>query len=377
MQSANAAAPRIMDALLVLGQASPQHIQFAMLGLPQDIRTAALETAERARPVARRLASRKIACALRIEMAALRAWSKFPEILTSPAQWDSPADILGGEIVPLLIEASALQRSTWRRGSPRRDVLPAIWCAEKAGAVSWPTRQYAHYAFAAVLSAVSKAWALGVAAWLRDECAVWLCEPVDSTVRHIARLSPNLLELQCHSRIAGEVAAGDYLLPITNNAIAALPLACPRLQRLCLRLADGVSASALAHLLDKCAELCELDLMGCFIDDMRQLAEAVGARPHCVLTLAACDAAAERDSETPRIALLDAGHVQIRCVTCFSHNSGDVSAYAPTSPVWTCEVCLEKPCPDRPRQSYGERQRFMAEHARWPLSTYGRAAWQT
>ena len=47
MQSANAAAPKIIEALMTLGSADPAHIAFAMCGLRPSLQQDAAEAAKR------------------------------------------------------------------------------------------------------------------------------------------------------------------------------------------------------------------------------------------------------------------------------------------------------------------------------------------
>ena len=69
--SASSAAPRLIESLITLGAAPPEHVAFAMLGLPPDLQQDAEAAATRLRRVAARLISRRIATDVRLEMARL------------------------------------------------------------------------------------------------------------------------------------------------------------------------------------------------------------------------------------------------------------------------------------------------------------------
>ena len=131
MQSANAAAPKILDALLLIGQAEEAHISFAMLGLSASLQRAARDAAVMLRPVADRLRSRKIGTDLRIQVAALLAASQYAHVLT-PVDLSSPHafPVGNGDLLNVLLEQSSLSSD-------------------------WPIRSKHHYQFSLKLAQLS------------------------------------------------------------------------------------------------------------------------------------------------------------------------------------------------------------------------------
>ena len=88
MQSANANALQILEAMQLLGSSDPAHVGFATCGLTPELQRAAEAATAALRPVASRLKSRKIACRLRIETAQLMAASAHKS--SSPVDLSSP-----------------------------------------------------------------------------------------------------------------------------------------------------------------------------------------------------------------------------------------------------------------------------------------------
>ena len=297
-----------------------------MCGLPTELRESAHKAMVAAQPVAARLISRKIACNLRIEMAAIRARSAHPDLTTTTAQWAEPADLFA-DIVPLLIA----------------NCTPPIFFVDDHGdgtaaelmyPITWPKRQLAHYRFAAALSRLNRAWNAEVKAWRYEACAVWLCAPTDAIVRGVAHASPNLVELQCHQAfLSGDGQLVDEILPLTNNSIAVLPLRCRKLQRLCLRMAFDISSNAIGRLMVECKQLRELDLVMCHIFEHMPIEYACNVNPNIRLYASKCGCGVGYDMQAHGMYQLVAcamqedavfRHRNSACTSCFVRLDGSL-----------------------------------------------------
>ena len=222
MQSANKAAPEIIAALQLLGNAKEEHVSFAMLGLG-GLQAKALEAVRTLRPVAARLASRKIACDLRIEMAQLRRASQHADVLTNRMSWNTPHDVDGtGDI---LNELTRLADSDYanRRGDLQ---WPARLCIHRSIMHSSEHCAFEHYAFIGRLAVLNHAWNDAVREWRRQPCKVVMIDPNDADVRQMVRLAPNIVELQLHPKRDGP------MLDVGDNALAAIQHGCPRLKEM-------------------------------------------------------------------------------------------------------------------------------------------------
>ena len=157
MQSANAAAPKLIEALVTLGRANPDHVAFAMLGLPSHMQQDAHDAMKGLRRVAARLVSRRLSVELRLEMASLRASSAHMSSVTA-ADWSSPHAIPvgNGDILPLLLFHS--------RDQP-------LGGSGYAGDDDWPVRQDFHYKTALRLARLNHAWRDCVRRWIRERCS--------------------------------------------------------------------------------------------------------------------------------------------------------------------------------------------------------------
>jgi hypothetical protein len=349
LQSANANAPRILEALVTLGQAGATDMRFAMLGLTPHLQSAVMQSKSTLREVASEIVWRQKARCVRIDTAtvaaAFKTASKFPELLTTTAQWDLPAEIVGGEIMPLLSEHSV----------PTTKVTDIH--GEVTRPVEWPVRRLEHYSFAATLAQLNRAWAAAVAQWRLEECAVWLRDPDDVTVLGIVHNSPNIVELQCHPNLHSpwDDELCKHVLALTDNVLAALPLAAPSLQRLLIREAESVSASALNDLMDNHPSLRWLDLLGSYIDQPLVLLKALHAHPHVRFVNASCGFTSPSSLLAARNSLSELQITYVTCRVCLD-----------TQAEPTCSHCYEvgnmdaARCPPTPR---------------WPESAYGAASW--
>ena len=260
MQSANKAAPEIIAALQLLGNAKEEHVSFAMLGLG-GLQAKALEAVRTLRPVAARLASRKIACDLRIEMAQLRRASQHADVLTNRMSWNTPHEVDGtGDI---LNELTRLSDSDY---------------ANRRGDLQWPARFWEHYAFIGRLAVLNHAWNDAVREWRRQPCKIVMIDPDDADVRQMVRLAPNIVELQLHPIIYG---VDGPVLDVGDNALAAIQHGCPRLERLLMRGCDeqGISAQGIINLVEARPTLKEMDLLSIYsrfsLDDSAVLSPAL------------------------------------------------------------------------------------------------------
>ena len=374
MQSANAAAPRILEALATLGECDMHHVRFAMLGLNPNVQAAAMQAVEAAKPVAACLRSRKIATSLRIETAALQR--KSADVITNVARWDSPGDFMGGEFVPILLEllmrgmvtdfaTNTADYSEHLRltsdGLDRRykvplERVPTLTCQE-------------HFAIVAPLAQINRAWRETLGAWFYEGIdRVALIDPTDAHLRGVAWLCPNLRQLECHPRfttIYGSEAMETMAL--TAGALAPLVESCDKLERVLVRHApDAVKGAALIQLMERCPLLCELDLIGSFppspqgVALQQQLAsltpfvQAMALHPRVRVTVAGCDVLNHFPlaTERQRDANGSSPSSRHRCVTCFY--GCDTVEY--------CTVCWDY-------SAEGDAEPLL------PLAWYGCASW--
>ena len=273
LQSANAAAPQLIDALITLGRAQEDHVAFAVLGLAQPMRQNALDAAKSLQKIAARLVSRRIATDVRIEISMLRASSSAPMHLI-PVDWTSPHAIPVGEgdILPLLIHHHERQPD-------------------------WPVRSVCHYRIAAKLAQLNTAWAKAVASWHAQECCFSLLGGQDADEGYVE--STDLRHLTNFVRLSGPHALALHLhgnedthpLRIPTDSFAVLAARCPRLQRLCIRFSDTLTVPCLLDILAACPALLELDLVTSYVDPMslEALFSMITSRPHLRLYVASCD----------------------------------------------------------------------------------------
>lgn len=241
MQAANTAAPKILEALRLIGLAPASHIDFALLGLPHELRKAAHEAAATIRPIADRLTSRKIACDLRIEMATLRSKSAHPEA-TTHADWTMlPPDI-------------TLQIFRWL--APEREADEDI----DALGVHSDEHDAARYRKCSRVASVSRGWELGVRDWRCTQRRIVLVDPCDAAVRAISRDAMQLEELQLHAS-AAQAADDASGLAVTGDALRTLA-ACREMRRLLVRSWRRISLDDFTELIRKLPKLSELDLAG-------------------------------------------------------------------------------------------------------------------
>ena len=227
MQKANANAPKILDALTLLGRADTSHVAFAMLGLPADLQKNAQAAVTALRPVADRLISRKIACELRIEMARIRRAS-----------------------------AHAADTNSQDWGSPPSECLPEV-----IGSANAEDR----WSLAATFSHVSSGWHDAITQWRSEQRTILLANATDAGVRMVARVSP------CVERLRLISLHGRLLL--RGGTLALLTRSCPRLQWLGLQDAVLPTSDALQWLPETLPGLRWLDLSGLRCAQMQQEAE--------------------------------------------------------------------------------------------------------
>lgn len=334
MQSANAAAPKILDALRILGQAKEEHISFAMLGLPSHLQKAARDAAATLRPVADRLRSRKIATELRIQVSSLLAASKHAHVLT-PLDLSSPHTFpLGnGDLLYVLLEHCSLVSD-------------------------WPVRCQQHYRLASVLAQLSCGWSSAVREWRQEDCRLTLLggSPSDhSEASSLARLSgPSAVDLQLHGNFWAE---GDgHPLDLRADQLVALCLRFPRLQRLLIRYSDDLQVATLVSIINALPALKVVDASHSYLPGQSgDLFEALVARPQIRLFVTACSAVYKRSRvwrgseydedgdieqaslspslETKKSKLLKE---QVVCVTC-------LAAGRPESDTYHCHSCAARP----------------------------------
>lgn len=282
MQSANAAAPKLIDALITLGRADLDHVRFSMLGLPSTLQQDAQDAVKCLRRVAARLVSRRLATDLRIEMAALRARSAYPNEVAS-VDWSSPhaIPIGNGDILQLLLFHS--------RSAP-------LGCGGYAGDDDWPVRQDFHYKTALTLAQLNRAWRDSVREWCREDCSVSLLGGDDddySKVDSLVRVSgSNMVELQLH----GNSAAGGPLA-LNSWEVRRFVRRCPNVRRLAIRVSDDLDCATLVGILAACPSLEELDLAGSYTGatdvetdaPLEAFFQAAASRPRLRVYATACD----------------------------------------------------------------------------------------
>lgn len=173
-----------------------------MCGLPGELQKAAETAAAALRPVAARLASRKIACRLRIETAQLMARAQSQ---MSPANWTSPP----GDLFDALIEQTV---DTLSRSSrvPSENVRWRASC---------------------IFVGLNRAWANAAREWRRHERTALLWDAHDTSLRVVARDAPVLERLWMKSAYMDRLWLRDGTLQL-------LAAGCPRLTE--LELADPV-----------------------------------------------------------------------------------------------------------------------------------------
>lgn len=311
MQAANAAAPKLLDAIMTLGRALDSHVSFALLGLPVELQTATSDAIRKLRPVTARLVSRKIASSLRVEMASLRAASAHRDV-THSVDWS----VLPGDMLPLLVESSN--------------------CSEK-----WPLerswRCAKQFKFATNIAAVGHAWASAVRQWRRQPCVISLLRPVVQEVKTIVQLSPNAVELQMHGGALDRsgVVINESPLFVFDSWPTAAWLAdsrvMMRLERLLIRVGE-VAMDELESLLDSMPRLrdVEIQLIGFQDEALDCLYNALAARPLLRWTMPACDQffLTYHDDETIGS--------QLNCFSCHNYWAGRVDDPE-------CTVCRSAP----------------------------------
>ena len=270
MQSANAAAPKILEALRILGNAEKDHVRFAMLGLSPDLQAMALDACTKARPVAWRLRSREIATTLRIETADMRR--RYSDLVTTKADWSSPVGILGGEIVQVLITSMI--------GYERTD------------------RHVQDYRAAAKLAGINREWRDAVRMWRDEECSIFLDAAYDATPMRlfsIPRVAPNVRALYCHPLSH----SGGPKWSIDKEAVLALR-ACTKLERLMLDNCEGLDSSTLIALLQSCPSLHKLRLVCSEVSSPTYLCIALPKFPHVVVTVSRCSSLLSKATDLSR-----------------------------------------------------------------------------
>ena len=326
MQGANTAAPRILDAIVTLGQASDEHISYALLGLPPHMYQNAQEAAATLRRISWRIASRRIASSVRVDMAALHASSTCAADLT-PADWSSPYNVAvgNGDFLPLLVQH-----------------YPNI------ASLDWPVRDRNDYSITARLALLNHAWAAAVRAWWQEECKICLLGGGSTdfeVTQSFIRLSPNVMELQLH---ADPQAYGETIpVAIGSGEYVGLLSPCAALHHLLLRGAHLEIATVVA-LMDALPSLQMLDLACTTLTGgpVTDLVAAVAARPELRLYVQGCDAlveAAGADDAAARstswfdcgIPASQLGAIQctkVACATCAAH--ADAVPFRYGFPAW-------------------------------------------
>ena len=251
MQQANANAPKILEAMTLLGTADPSHVAFALCGLPFELRRGADSAVAALRPVAARLTSRKIACSLRIETAERLAASSQREM--SPADWSAPPT----DVLEEIIEQSASLHSQLRGPHQGFPVANLRWL------------------LASKLAQVSRCWTESVRGWRHDVSSIYMWQCDDVALRVVARDAPALERLQIKD------ARHDRLL-LRDGTLATLAAGCPRLTE--LQLPDAVLPQGGGGLLRMVAALPNLERL-----------EVIGMR--CAAIGVAADASRGADAE--------------------------------------------------------------------------------
>ena len=276
MQKANQNAPKILEALRVLGDAQPDHIAFALLGLPHTLTVAAQSASQQLQPVAQRLKSRLIASKLRIEMARMRDASAFANV-AGPVSWSELpwADIMP-TVVHYLSQRPAPKHSRRRltalgHGSQTVEGLAmegllsddSLRSDQKRVHVSDDSHEDAEhllgmrYLGAQKLAPICRGCDLAVREWRRHESTIIVYNPTDDVVRAIARDADSLTELQLHE---DEYTSDSRL---TNSALSALLAGegCPLLKRLLVRGIGPLEVAGMLRAAVGRARLEELDLV--------------------------------------------------------------------------------------------------------------------
>ena len=269
MQSANAAAPKILEALRILGNAEKDHVRFAMLGLSPDLQAMALDACTKARPVAWRLRSREIATTLRIETADMRR--RYSDLVTTKADWSSPVGILGGEIVQVLITSMI--------GYERTD------------------RHVQDYRAAAKLAGINREWRDAVRMWRDEECSIFLDAAYDATPMRlfsIPRVAPNVRALYSHplSHPGSKVVDRQGGSTCTAGVYQA--------ERLMLDNCEGLDSSTLIALLQSCPSLHKLRLVCSEVSSPTYLCMALPKFPQVVVTVSRCSSLLSKATDLSR-----------------------------------------------------------------------------
>ena len=227
MQRANANAPKILEAMQLLGSSDPTHVAFAMCGLAPDLQKAAETAAAALRPVASRLKSRKIACQLRMETAQLMAASTQKD--SSPVDLTSPPS----DLFDVLIEQTIDVESRCHRVAPET--------------LRWEV--------GCKFLRLSRAWANAVRGWRCHERYIFLRQVDDVALRVVARGTPALEQLNVKS------ASYDRCL-LRDGTLLLLAAGCPRLTELELPDCVLTKADAISELVQALPRLRRLDING-------------------------------------------------------------------------------------------------------------------
>jgi hypothetical protein len=216
MHAANRAAPKILDALLLIGSAREDHIAFAMCGLSPDLQRNAREAANLLKPVANRLVSRKIATELRIEFRALRASTKFPDEVTC-IDLSSPYNfpVGNGDLLRLLIEQCTPSRS-----------MEGIRAQQGNG------RNPSQYKLAILLAQVSHGWAAAVREWRQERCMFSMLAGEKATLT-VDDDSDLARARRSNDGTDGQLYRGDYLCAsafarLSGANTVGMGICCPR-----------------------------------------------------------------------------------------------------------------------------------------------------
>lgn len=252
MQSANRQAPKILEALRVLGDAQSDHIAFALLGLPHALTTAAQAASQQLRPVAHRLKSRGIACELRIEMARLRAASAFPD--ASAVTWP---ELPWTDILPTVI--------FFVSGNLQKKVSDFVYHSNLSTDMEDDADDDYHgsrYAATTQVAQVCHACESAVRDWRRHERHITVYNADDMAVQAIARDATSAIEVQLYedpltkcSRVTGSVLA-DFIAT-----------GCPALQRLLVRGFTCTDMALSFNAAKRKPSLRQIDLVNTRMDD--------------------------------------------------------------------------------------------------------------
>lgn len=222
----------ILDAILVIGRADPRRVHSALAGLPQELQDAAQAAHEHLERVAWRLASRRIACEVRMEGARLRA------------------QCVAAELAPTADEVGT--QPSWR--SPPLDVLHLLieaWPCDEVGADG-------RWRGGALMAQLSQTWQGAVASWRVHQRHVALPDHAgDAALRVVGRSCPALEELD----LSADDDLGNRL--VTNVGVAEMARGCPRLRVLRLTNCRLVTGAALVEVARSCPQLSTLGIAGC------------------------------------------------------------------------------------------------------------------